>query len=84
MSITNGSEPAVFKFTVLQCDQIGQLLKGLGYKSAYEVRPIIGNVFGLFLENGPFRQNLLWLLFLTFWTKLGYFLFQHLVTLLFC
>ena len=64
---------------LIQCDQIGQLLKVLGNKILAKVALIFCNNFGnckktLFMLNwcGYFMGN--------FWRQLGYFSLQHLVT----
>ena len=64
-----------------QCDQIGLLLKGLGDKRSFKSsRPNVWQLLGLFLKTDISQINLLKQHFGNFCTKLGYFLFQHLVT----
>ena len=66
---------------LLQCDQIGLLLKSLGEKLSYTRGPNIGQLFGLFGKMALFKENLL--LLGKILAKLTHFLFQHLVTLIF-
>ena len=46
-----------------QCDQIGQFLKGLGYKLFHKRGPNIWELFGLFRKMSRFMLKLLWLIF---------------------
>ena len=64
-----------------QCDQNGLFLKSLGHKISSKVAQIFGNICGNF-ETHDFLIKSYRLLFGQFVKKLGYFLFQHLVTLI--
>ena len=57
-----------------QCDQIVVFIKGFGNNFRTKVAQTLGNFLGFF-------KNVYYFL-VHFWGKLGYFLIQHLATLL--
>ena len=65
---------------VLQCDQIGLFFIFLAKKYLTEVAKYLGNFF-CFVKNSTFKFILFGYLLGNFYSKFGYFLFQHLVTL---
>ena len=65
-----------------QCDQDGRFLKVLVYKSCYKSSPNVWWLFGLFWQTLLLIKNWRTLLLGQLLKKLGYFLFQPLVTLL--
>ena len=69
-------------FCLYQCDRIGLILKGLGSKFCYKSSQNTSHVLALYLKGVTFLIDCAVVTFWdNIWTKLGYFLFQHLVTL---
>ena len=64
-----------------QCDQNGWFLKVLGDKFCSKSRPNDGPLFGHFWKTSFFCKNCRCYCLGNFWKHLGYFLLQHLVTL---
>ena len=69
-------------FCLYQCDRIGLILKGLGSKFCYKSSQNTLHVLAFYLKCVTFLIDCAVVTFWdNIWTKLGYFLFQHLVTL---
>ena len=65
-----------------QCDQIRRFLKVPTKTFVFKGSPNVQWRFGQFWKASIFKKKLLWLLFGQFMDFWGYFLFQHLVTLI--
>ena len=66
-----------------QCDEIGRLSKAPGEIFFLHSSPSIWGLFGLFSKRHSLSKNYWDNLSGNFWKNFGYFLFKHLVTLLF-
>ena len=83
-SFSNGRWP--FDFNDIgscsgQCDQIGQFLKSLGDKFSLKSSQNLWKLFGLQWKASYCSENYRGSFWGKFWKILGYFLFQHMVTL---